>query len=137
MADAAAMVAAYKQGVSQGGAKYAARVNATNKDVVGLAIAAVQSGKWLQRVTASQDRMLAGLQATSTAAWKAAAAGVGAQRYAASSQKAGEGYAKKAQALAQAANNAQAAVATQSAPLERVRAAANAMKQAFGHTDLI
>ena len=137
MADAAAMVKAYTTGVQQGGQKYAARVAATTKDQNALAIAAVQSGKWLQKVTAAAPRMLAGLQASSTAAWKAAVAATGSAAYSASATKAAAKYGKVAPALASAANNAQAAVAAQSAPLERVRAAANAMKTAFGKTDLL
>lgn len=130
--NAQAMVAAYQAGLAAGAGKYKQGVMGVTQNPAAAAAARVADGTWARNTVAAADKLQASLSAVTLQGWQQAAAGVGANNFAASAAKAGPKYAAQSQKLAAAATAASAAAAGAVGPQAKWLASVNAMREAFG-----
>lgn len=132
--DPATMAKNWAAGMSAGSGKYKAGIMAVSVNPMALAAAKVTDGTFLSAVSeaVTSGRMVARLNAADPSFWKSQASGAGAAAWAASSTKGLPKYTKAAAALAPAYAAASSAAAAAVGPLEKVRAAINALKSAVG-----
>jgi hypothetical protein len=130
--DSAAMVKNFQSGMAAGSGKYIAGVMRVTESPGAAAAAKVNDGTWAANTIAAAPRMAAKLSAMSLQGWQQSVQAYGGSRYSGAAAKAASNYAKVAPQLAQAAAAASQAAQGVSGPLEKVRAAINAFKSAFG-----
>ena len=134
--DAGQMASAWQAGMARSAGKYKEGVSRVTENPMAKAAAKVADGTWAANTAAAAPRLQSALAQADFGFWKSQASGPGAAAWAASASKGLPKYQRKAAALAAAASAASSAADAATGPLEKVRAAINAFKTAFGKSPI-